>query len=254
MCTVFGLLVADYNRSDTAQFGTYVAVRALPGLEQALGSMTAPAPLVLRFDRGRTLVDAARDTMRQLSESIDISLLPFEDLVRAVAPARLGDELPLFGMALAYDNTPAHPVAAGGMSLRPLGMRQYRTSIDLEASVSVDSVGTRIMMLYNPAKLRRAPVRDFMHRFIHMLAQAADDPALPLAAPRPWPTATRAAAGNGPGRSPSARPGKTCWNISMPWNAKRPTSRPSSKPNPLRTDHGQQPPARWRSFGGWPTA
>jgi amino acid adenylation domain-containing protein len=185
MCTVFGLLVADYNRSDTAQFGTYVAVRALPGLEQALGSMTAPAPLVLRFDRGRTLVDAARDTMRQLSESIDISLLPFEDLVRAVAPARLGDELPLFGMALAYDNTPAHPVAAGGMELRPLGMRQYRTSIDLEASVSVDSAGTRIMMLYNPAKLRRAPVRDFMHRFIHMLAQAADDPALPLGALSP---------------------------------------------------------------------
>lgn len=185
MCTVFGLLVAEYNRSDTAQFGTYVAVRALPGLERALGSMTAPAPLVLRFDRSRTLAEAARDTMRQLSESIDIALLPFEDLVRAVAPARLGDELPLFGMALAYDNTPAQPVTAAGMELRPLGVRQYRTSIDLEASVSVDLTGTRIMMLYNPAKLRRAPVRDFMHRFIHMLGQAACDPALPLAALSP---------------------------------------------------------------------
>jgi hypothetical protein len=119
MCAVFGLLVAEYNRSDTAQFGTYVAARAHPGLEAVFGSMTAPAPLIMRFDRSRPLAEAVRDAMRQLSESMDLSLIPFEDLVQAVAPARRGDGPPLFGMALTFDNTPAQPIEADGMELRP---------------------------------------------------------------------------------------------------------------------------------------
>lgn len=185
MCTIFGLLMADYNRSDTAQFGTYIAVRALPGLENILGSMTCPAPLIMHFDRNKPLVNAARDTMVQLSESIDVSLIPFENLVRAIAPVRRGDELPLFGTAFTFDNTPAEPMAAGGMELSPLGIRQYRTSIDLEASVSMDSVGTRVLMVFNPEKLRLAPARDFMQRFTHMLAQVAENPTLPLNALSP---------------------------------------------------------------------
>lgn len=180
MCTVFGFLTATYNCSKTAQFGTYTAVRALPGLENILGSMTCPAPLVMQFDLDNSVVETARDTMKQLSESIDVSLIPFDELVREIAPVRQGDELPLFGTAFTFDNTPAQAVTASGMEFRPLGTRQYSTSIDLEAAVSVDSVGTRVMMVFNNQKLAYHPVRDFMQRFIHLLAQVAENPTVPL--------------------------------------------------------------------------
>lgn len=180
MSTVFGLLAASYNHSDTAQFGTYVAARALPGLEDMLGSMTCPAPLRLQFETGQSMVKAIRATMRQLSESIDTSLLPFEDLVRAIAPVRHGDELPLFGMAFTLDNTPAQPMTAGGMVFTPMGARQYRTSIDLETSVSMTAEGARVVMVFNSEKLRREPVRSFTRRFIHMLEQVAENPDLPV--------------------------------------------------------------------------
>lgn len=181
MLTVFAALVSKYTQSDTAQIGTYVAARTLPGLEDAFGSMTCPAPMIIRLGKDGSLTDSIKKTMGQLSQAIDSCLLPFDDLIRAIAPKRQGGELPLFGVAFTYDNTPSQPVTAGGLTLHPAGIRQYKTSIDLEAAVAQHGKSMQVGMVFNPAKLDPLTVQSLTRRFVAMLTLAATIPDRPVA-------------------------------------------------------------------------
>lgn len=181
MLTVFALLTSRYGGDATAQLGTYVAARTLPGLESAFGSMTCPAPLRFDFTSDMALTEAVRGTMRQLSEAMDHCLLPFDDIIKAIG-GRKGGDLPLFGIAFTYDNTPSQAVTAAGLHLSPAGIRQYRTSIDLEAAVAADGEGMRVGMVFNPERLDVSAVRTFMRRFIVMLERAVALPGQLLSA------------------------------------------------------------------------
>ena len=180
MCTLFGLLLAEYNGGSKAQFGTFTAARTVPGLEEPLGAMTCPSPLFLDFSGDCSLAEASRETLYQLSSSMEEVLLPFEQLVHAVSPHRGDGDLPFFGIAFTHDNTPAVAIEAGEMTLIPSGSRQYRSSIDLEAAVSTDRKGTRLALVYNPEKYRHAVVADFAGRFIALVSHAAENIRRPL--------------------------------------------------------------------------
>ena len=180
MFTLFGLAVGEFTDSDSVQIGTFVAARTLPELEDVLGAMTAPAPVALSFDRSASVLACAGNALRLLSEAMVHALLPFDRVIKEIAPPRAGDELPLFGIAFTYDNTPAETIRAGNIRFEPLGIRQYATSIDLEASVSQDSKGTRICMVYNPEKLDGPLVRNLLDRFVWLLEQAIEKPDRPV--------------------------------------------------------------------------
>lgn len=182
--TAFGLLSAEYNYSDSAQVGTYVAARTLQGMEKVLGSMVSPTPIQLSFEWEMTFLEAVKKTMSVTSRAIDGVLLPFEDLVRLAAPPRTGAH-PFFGMAFSSDNTPTQEYTAAGMRLNPLGIQQYRTSIDFEAAVALGEDKARMCIVFNPQKVRKKVTEDFVSRFFTLLEKACREPEQPLASMSP---------------------------------------------------------------------
>lgn len=182
LCSLFGLTLSKATGKETVQIGTYVSTRFSAKLDHVIGAMINPVPLTLHYDHTQSILESLRNNGKALAKVQERSLVPFDRLVRTLAPPRKAGEHPLFSIAFSQDNSPADSYEAPGLSLRLLPGKQYSTALDLEISLMKQTDGTQQASLtFNSRKFSRDSMQRLLERFMFIAGQAAESPLASLA-------------------------------------------------------------------------
>ncbi|MDC7217913.1 MAG: AMP-binding protein, partial [Spirochaetales bacterium] len=175
-CTLFGLTLARHTNSRQVRIGTYAATRAIPGLESMMGMLVNPVPLNLEYGTDN-LLDTLKDNSRHIAKAQERAVVPFDILVRELAPARTAGEHPLFTIAFSQDNSPARIYEGGGMSLQLLAGKQHSTALDMEVSLLSQENGSLLVTAtFNNSRFSSRAITDILKRFRFVAEQAAQHP------------------------------------------------------------------------------
>ncbi|MEU6189641.1 amino acid adenylation domain-containing protein [Nocardia sp. NPDC047038] len=113
---VYGLALASMSGQRDLVIGTPVTGRAAPELEPMIGCFVNTLPVRLDFTGSGTL----RELVRRTHDTVRVALagqdMPFERVLELVRPERALSANPLFEVAFAYQNTPAHAVRLPGVA------------------------------------------------------------------------------------------------------------------------------------------
>jgi amino acid adenylation domain-containing protein len=137
LLTAFAVLLARYSGQHDIAIGAPVAQRNRRDLEPLVGMLANT--LVLRCDlSGRPgFIDALRRVRDFTSEALARQDLPFEEVVRAVAPQRDGRGNPLFQVAFTMEGLASEPLTLPGLTLERLDVDSGTAKFDLLLNVGM---------------------------------------------------------------------------------------------------------------------
>lgn len=172
----FGVLMWKYTRSEQILVGVPVASRSRPELTDLIGPFINT--VVLRLDlRGqpsfRELVERVRRTSLNMIAHQD---LPFDELVRAVAPDRVASRTPLFSMMFDYLNTPHASLALENTEIEPVRLDSGTSAHDLTLFVEDHSDEIRCRWEYRADLFDRPTVGGLASAFETMVARLVAEP------------------------------------------------------------------------------
>jgi amino acid adenylation domain-containing protein len=173
----FGVLMGRYTRSDQMLVGIPVASRSRPELTDLIGPFINT--VVLRLDlRGepsfKELVERVRRTSLNMIAHQD---LPFDELVRAVAPDRVASRTPLFSMMFDYLNTPHAELALKNTEIEPIELDAGTAAHDLILFIEDQPAGIASRWEYRADLFDRATVGGLSGAFDTMVERLVTDPA-----------------------------------------------------------------------------
>ena len=180
--TMYVVLLAGYlamlhrrSRQRDLLIGTPVAGRTEPWTEPMIGFFANT--LVLRTNLSgdptfRELVGRAREVAL---DAFDHAELPFDELVRALAPDRDLRANPLFSASFALQSQPVGPAVGSGIELDLLGLDSGVSRFDLECHLWESAGGVHGSLLYRTELFDSATVARFVTDYLDILGQVADD-------------------------------------------------------------------------------
>jgi amino acid adenylation domain-containing protein len=172
----FGLLMGRYTRSDQMLVGIPVASRSRPELTDLIGPFINT--VVLRLDlRGepsfKELVERVRRTSLNMIAHQD---LPFDELVRAVAPDRVASRTPLFSMMFDYLNTPHAKLALENTDIEPVQLDAGTAAHDLILFIEDQPTGISGRWEYRADLFDRATIGGLAGAYDTMVERLVTDP------------------------------------------------------------------------------
>lgn len=193
--TVFVVMLAAYNallrrftRGDDIVVACPVTTRRRGELAELIGFFVNTLPLRTRVVPGMTFSDltkAVRQVLLAADEHVD---LPFQELVRAVAPERASHMTPLFQTMFTFDDLTSMALSAGTLAIRPRHVRHDAALTDLVCACEVTEAGLDVMLTYSDDIYDEEPCRRLLEHFGAVLKAVVGDPssaidALPLLLP-----------------------------------------------------------------------
>lgn len=177
----FGVMMWKYTRSDEILVGVPVASRSRPELTDLIGPFINT--VVLRLDlRGqpsfKELVERVRRTSLNMIAHQD---LPFDELVRAVAPDRDVTRTPLFSIMFDYLNTPHASLALENTEIEPVPLDSATSAHDLTLFVEDHSTAINCRWEYRADRFDRATVGGLTAAYETMVARLVSDPTVNIA-------------------------------------------------------------------------
>jgi amino acid adenylation domain-containing protein len=133
LCAVFAVFLRHHTGSPEVSFGTWMSNRGREEFDETIGMLVNM--VVLRFD-----VDEASDFLSMMSrasdrvaEAVEFQDIPFDEVVRAVAPARDSSRNPLVSTAFSFHDSAMPdfdwPSAAGNFVERHNGSAKFDLNI-----------------------------------------------------------------------------------------------------------------------------
>lgn len=172
----FGVLMWKYTRAEQILVGVPVASRSRPELTDLIGPFINT--VVLRLDlRGQPTFNELVERVRRTSlNMIAHQDLPFDELVRAVAPDRAASRTPLFSMMFDYLNTPHASLALENTEIEPVQLDAGTSAHDMTLFLEDHSAGIRCRWEYRADLFDRATVGGLTSAFEAMVARLVSDP------------------------------------------------------------------------------
>lgn len=176
LLAAFKLVLVDWTGQSDVAVGTDVAGRGRLETEDLVGFFINQ--LVLRTDLGGDpafdeVVARVRRTAREAYEHQE---LPFDRLVKEIAPNRGLDRLPLFQVKLIYQARAGDPPAVPGLEVSPLAIDSGAAQLDLTVSIHELRQGLGGWVNYSTDRFERATVEDLLWRYATLLDLALDEP------------------------------------------------------------------------------
>ncbi|CAN5748452.1 hypothetical protein BH23ACT4_BH23ACT4_14070 [soil metagenome] len=172
----FGVLMWKYTRSDQILVGVPVASRNRPELTDLIGPFINTVVLRLDF-RGqpsfKELVERVRRTSLNMIAHQD---LPFDELVRAVAPDRAASRTPLFSTMFDYLNTPHETLNLENTEIEPVRLDAGTSAHDLTLFVEDHSTVIRYRWEYRADLFDRPTIGGLVDAFETMVARLVSEP------------------------------------------------------------------------------
>ncbi|QFZ21174.1 non-ribosomal peptide synthetase [Saccharothrix syringae] len=179
LATALGVLLAKLTGRHGVTIGTPVAGRAHPDSTGLIGLLVNTLPLHLRTEPGTTLGEALRATHATVLD-LHRHEVPFERLVRELAPVRDQSRSPLFQVMLAVNSAP--PVyRMPGMVVRPVRVPQRATQFDLVLQVEERPDAVTGVLVYNTDLFDHATMELFAERLAGVLRALVEEPGTTLA-------------------------------------------------------------------------
>jgi aspartate racemase len=136
LLTAFHVLLHRYSRQEQILIGTPFAGRMVGEVENLIGFFVNALPVkgdCAGNPRFTELLRQVRDTVWAVQAHQE---LPFEQLVRALQPARESGRNPLFQVCLIYEVTPAEPCRLSGLEVETVKLEPAEAMFDLTLSVT----------------------------------------------------------------------------------------------------------------------
>jgi amino acid adenylation domain-containing protein len=182
-------LLHRFTRGDDVVVACPVTTRRRSELAALIGFFVNTLPIRTRFSPGMTfreLVQAVHLELLDADANVD---LPFQELVRAVAPERASHMTPLFQTMFTFDDLSDMVQAAGDLAVRPRHARHDAALTDLVFACEVTASGLEATLTYSDDIHDEAPCRRLVDHYGAILKAALGNPtaavdALPLLLPQ----------------------------------------------------------------------
>lgn len=207
LLSVFACLLQRYGGEDDVIVGVPLSGRHLPGTENLVGYLVNPLPLRLRPVDEMSVDELVAQTRRATLEAIDHQDLPFDRLVRAVAPHRDLSVQPLFQTMFSVQEIPENGAEFPGVHTTALPLPDGRTATS-DLNVLFHDAGTTIeaYLEYRSDLFDAATIERLAGHLHHLLADAARPGATVGRLRTHGPDEERLLVRELPGTAPAARP------------------------------------------------
>ncbi|MEY9930941.1 amino acid adenylation domain-containing protein, partial [Catenulispora sp. GP43] len=181
LLAAFNVLLHRYTGSRDISVGSPVAGRGRPEVSNLIGFFINTLVLRNRWDGDPVFADLLRQTGRTVHQALVGQEVPFEHLVRELAPERDPARSPLFQVMLGLRSTGAYEADLAGLTVSefPIAAKSSRFDLTVLASEHPDgSLNGEI--LYPTALFDRETVERMGRHYLAVLRAVAEAPHLPL--------------------------------------------------------------------------
>lgn len=179
LLAVFGLLLARWIREDQLLVGIPLAGRNSAELQRLVGVFINTG--VIRIDTRGT--PSFGDLVRRIRTAtlgiVAHQDLPFDELVREMAPTRPGNQTPLFQIMFDYINTPSDEVRLSGTELHPVDIGDEGAVYDLTLFVHDRSGKLSMKWEYRTDLFDRPTIASLAGAFSVLLHESLNAPERP---------------------------------------------------------------------------
>jgi amino acid adenylation domain-containing protein len=172
-----GFFVLVYRNTEQRDLvvGVPFACRSGGDFERTVGPFVNALPIRLQIDAEASFSHLAGQVKRAVLETFRHQRVPFEEIVRAVAPPG-GNGFPIFKVMFQLDNLPMPELALEGLELRPIALDTGLAQMDLSISMQDTGEGLAAQMGFDAELFDPASARRLADQFEVVLAAAAADP------------------------------------------------------------------------------
>lgn len=176
LLAVYGALLGRYAREEQLLVGIPVAGRGRQELEALIGVFINTVAVRVDLRGDPTFSDLVRRIRRAALGAMAHQDLPFDELVRTLAPQRLADRTPLFQVMFDYINTPEAPFSLDGVDLERMDAGAEGAVHDLTLYVHDHGSSIRTVWEYRADLFDRPTVAALAEGFVTMAAAAVSAP------------------------------------------------------------------------------
>jgi amino acid adenylation domain-containing protein/non-ribosomal peptide synthase protein (TIGR01720 family) len=182
LLAAFAVLLHRYTGQDDIVVGSAVANRNRREFEPLIGLFVNS--LVMRCDLSGqpAFLDVLRRVRNFTGEALARQDLPFEELVKALAPERHGSANPLFQVMFSLETAAAQPFRLPGLTLTPVEVANGAAKFDLLLNVTAgEDGGLSAAFEYATDLFDAATVVRMAGHFTSLVGAIVADPAAPIA-------------------------------------------------------------------------
>jgi amino acid adenylation domain-containing protein len=151
LLAAFDVLLHRLSGQDDLVVGTTVANRAVPGADSIVGFFVNTLPVRVRLSGNPTFVELLGRVRESTLESFDHQELPFDHLVRVIAPERSRDHAPVFQVLFQLHNEAGADLKLRGLQAEPLHVHSGTSKFDLNLELTQTIDGLAGSLEYDTA-------------------------------------------------------------------------------------------------------
>ena len=176
LLAAFQVLLHRYSGQDDILIGAPIASRDRVEIEDLIGFFVNT--LVLRGDLSGnpTFRDLLARTREACMEAYAHQDVPFESLVRDLAPERSMSHAPLFQVMFALQNVPSSDLELSGLAVDRLKVDAATSKFDLSVTVKERVEGLRVQVTYNTDLYDRTTIERMIGHYRTLLEGIVGDP------------------------------------------------------------------------------
>src|SRR5207248_4882224 len=149
LLAAYGVLLARYSGQDDIVVGSPIANRQDAQLEPLIGFFVNTLVMRLRLRPGLSFAALLADVRRTALEAYQHQDVPFERVVKALAPHRRLDASPLFQVNFAVQNAPRVPLKLQAIAVELVRSQDLKVRFDLETHIWERDGGFMVSWVYN---------------------------------------------------------------------------------------------------------
>ncbi|MER6141346.1 amino acid adenylation domain-containing protein [Streptomyces sparsogenes] len=179
LIAAYSLLLSRMTREDDIAVGSPLANRPYPALEKTPGLFFNSITIRTRIDERQTVRDFLAAVRRTTFEAFANQDLPFDQVVRAVAPERSSSHSPVFQNIFILQTYPGERLTLPGVEVAPAPTPFYSAQYDLMFKLREDEDGLDGLLVHNEALLDGDDARrvvDCFRRLVEKMCAAPDTP------------------------------------------------------------------------------
>jgi len=180
--TVFHIAVARWSGEDTVLVGMPVAGRTASHEDSGIGFYVNTLAIRHEQDERDTYLDALARTRRRVVQGLTHQRVPFDSLVREIAPERRLSTNPLVQVTYQlFEQDIDGALSLAGVAVRPLNVFNNTARFDLSLDLFRRGTGLSGWLYFATDVYDEEIARRFSESFLHLIRQVVADESAPLA-------------------------------------------------------------------------
>jgi hypothetical protein len=177
----FSLVASERTGQCAFRIGTDAANRNEPASERIVGFFVNQLVLDVSVSEAQPAGAWLAALYRRVLEAVDHQDLPFDTLVRALAPARRLGQSPFFGIKVIYQEQGERAPNPPGLDISPLPIGGHGAELDLVMAISATPAQLFADLSYATDLFDAATIEALAADIVVVLQRIADDPDVPVA-------------------------------------------------------------------------